>query len=255
MIIHRAPQGSAEWHAARAGCITASMFSTARKRVGELTEQQAAFVSSIHNGSSSAEAAKAAGYKAIPRSDIITRALSGEPVGDFSDVAKDYAFRIAVERIGGVPLDDGFENWAMRRGHELEPEARRRHEAKTGVLVEQVGFVTTDDGLFGASADGFIEEDGGAEYKCFVAPDRLRSIILAGDISEVIDQCDGGMWITGRKFWDFCLYCPALEPCGRDLTVIRIERDEGRIEALERDLLAFARMADEFEAALRQQAA
>ncbi|AOE60405.1 hypothetical protein QZH45_14320 [Pseudomonas corrugata] len=35
-----------------------------------------------------------------------------------------YAFELAVERIGGAPLDGGFETWQMRRGHELEPEAR-----------------------------------------------------------------------------------------------------------------------------------
>ena len=39
------------------------------------------------------------------------------------------------------------------------------HEIQTGLVVTQVGLVKTDDGIFGASADGFIGEDGGSEYK------------------------------------------------------------------------------------------
>lgn len=179
---------------------------------------------------------------------------SGPNKGDYTEAAKDYAFRVAIERISGEPLDEGFETWQMRRGHELEPLARMAHEAKTGLLVEEVGFVTTDDRLFGASADGFIGEDGGAEYKCFVAPEKLRAILMAGDISDVIDQCDGGMWITGRKWWDFCLYCPAL-PAHRQSTIHRITRDDNRIESLENDLMKFAALVASFETELRKEAA
>lgn len=183
------------------------------------------------------------------------RLKTGPNKGDFTEATKDYAFRVAIERIAGSPLEEGFETWQMRRGHDLEPMARMEHEIETGVVVEQVGFVTTDDRLFGASADGFIGVDGGAEYKCFVAPEKLRSILLTGDTSEVIDQCDGGMWITGRLWWDFCLYCPALKPIERALTIHRIQRDDDRIESLEKDLMAFAALVSEFEQKLRQKAA
>ena len=119
MILHTAPQGSPEWHAARAGVITASMFATCRQKL-----------------------------------------KSGPSKGEFAAAAGDYAFRLAVERISGQPLDEGFETWAMRRGHELEPAARLEHELAIGVVVQPAGFVTTDDNLFGASADGLIGEDG-----------------------------------------------------------------------------------------------
>ena len=78
MIIHTAPQGSEDWHKARAGKVTASMFKTARERL-----------------------------------------KSGKDKGSFTKAARDYAFRLAVERISGLPLDEGFETWQMRRGHEL----------------------------------------------------------------------------------------------------------------------------------------
>src|SRR5690606_922982 len=103
--------------------------------------------------------------------------------GDYGDKAKNYAFRLAIERISKTPLDEGFETWQMARGHELEPAARMAHEVRHGVLVEEVGFITTDDGKFGASADGFIDDDEGAEYKCFVSPEKLRAIYLTGDTS------------------------------------------------------------------------
>ena len=51
--------------------------------------------------------------------------------GDYSAAAKQYAFRLACERISGELLsEDKFETWEMRRGHELEPEARLGHEAQ-----------------------------------------------------------------------------------------------------------------------------
>jgi len=210
MIVHSAPQGSPEWHAARAGCITGSMFATARGK------------------------------------------LKGGPnKGDYTTAAKDYAFRLAIERISGQPLDEGFETWAMKRGHELEPAARAEHEVAIGVLVQPVGFVTTDDGKFGASADGFIGTDGGAEYKCLVDPGRIRNVILSDDISEFMDQIQGGMWITGRKWWQFALFCPALEKVGLQLYTKRVERDDNYINEMELDLLEFERVVSKYEQTLR----
>jgi hypothetical protein len=172
-----------------------------------------------------------------------------------TEAALNYAFRTAVERIAGAPLDEGFETWQMRRGHDLEPAARLAHETSAGVMVQRAGFVTTDDGLFGASADGLIDEDGGSEYKCLVSPEGLRDVLLADDISEFADQIQGCMWITGRKYWHFALYCPALESIGKELYWRRIERDDDYIEALEVDLMQFAALVSEYERTLRYQAA
>lgn len=210
MLIIECDQGSQEWHTARAGAITASMFKVARERL-----------------------------------------KSGPNKGGFTEKAKNYAFCLAVERISGQPLDEGFETWQMRRGHELEPAARAEHEMQVGVLVQRAGFVMTDDRWFGASADGLIGSDGGSEYKCLVSPEGLRDVLLADDISEFIDQVQGCMWITGRKFWHFCLYCPALEPIGKQLYWRRVDRDDEYIEALEADLIKFRELVMQNEARLR----
>lgn len=252
MIIVECAQGSPDWHRARAGAITASLFSEVRKRVNGLNDQQAAYVEAIKGGADPAEAQKVAGYKMPPRAEVVKRALAGEKVGEFSDAAKDYAFRLAVERISGEPLDEGgFSTFAMRRGQELEPEARDAHSFERGIAVMPAGFVMTEDGHFGASADGLIGEDGGAEYKCLIDPSRIRDIILAGDISEFLDQVQGGMWITGRQWWHFCLYCPALATVGKALTVFEVTRDDDYIEAMEADLVDFDRLVGEYEVMLR----
>lgn len=252
MLIVNCDQGSEEWHKARAGVITASMFSTARKKVGTLDERQSLYVECIKSGMSEKEAIDKAGYKAKPKAEGITLALAGKPVGEHSDEAKNYAFRLAVERISGMPLDEGFQNWAMKRGHELEPEARIEHELQSGLMVERAGFVLTDDSVFGASADGLIGDDGGSEYKCFLDPAKLRSFYIENDASEIMDQVQGCMWITGRKWWHVGLYCPALAPVGKQLWWRRFDRDEQHIEKMECDLVEFKTIVDKYENELRK---
>jgi hypothetical protein len=226
------------------------MFKVARQRVGMLTEQQQAYVTAIRSGADEKAAMLAAGYKAKPRAEVIDKAIAGEPVGDWSDAAKNYAFRLAVERISGTPLDEGFQTWQMKRGHELEPEARRRHEEEAGVIVQRAGFVTTDDGLFGGSADGLIGDDSGSEYKCLVSPEGLRDVLLNADISEFVDQVQGCMWLTARKSWHFGLYCPALAAVGSDFTWREVQRDDDYIEALEADLVQFSALVNDYQAKL-----
>lgn len=255
MILISCAQGSEEWHRARAGIITASMFATARTRVGELDDRQKAYVDAILSGKSEKDAMARAGYKAVPRSAIIERAIAGEPIGDFSEVAKNYAFRLAIERISGEPLDEGFETFAMRRGHELEPAARAEHEVQSGLIVQRAGFVLSDDGSYGCSADGFIGEDGGSEYKCFINPEKLRAFHIDNDASEVFEQAQGCMWLTGRKWWHIGLYCPALAPVGRQLWWRPFQRDDAYIEKLKHDLASFKALVDGFEQQLKQEAA
>ncbi|MCG6574912.1 recombinase [Pseudomonas sp. AF32] len=255
MIIINCAQGSEAWLKERAGCITASMFSTARSKVNGLTAQQRTYVDAILAGHSESRARDLAGYKTGPKAEVVQRALDGEMVGEPSNAALSYAFELAVERIGGAPLDGGFETWQMRRGHELEPDARMEHELQTGLIVTQVGLVKTDDGVFGASADGFIGEDGGSEYKCFLAPDKLRAFHIDNDASDVIDQVQGCMWITGRKWWHIGMYCPLLKPVGRQLWLREFKRDDDYIEKLEEDLWQFKLLVDEYEQKLRSKAA
>jgi hypothetical protein len=134
----------------------------------------------------------------------------------------------------------------MRRGNELEPEARLAHEDHIDQFIEQTGIVLTDDRKFGASADGLIGADGGSEYKCLVSPERLRNILLDENLNEFKDQIQGCMWLTGRKWWHFVLYCPALESIGKALTVREIQRDDNYIAELEKDLIQFDGLVEKY---------
>lgn len=248
-------QGGDDWHLARAGRITASMFSTVRAKINGLTAQQGVYVASILAGKTEAQARDDASYKAAPKADVVARAIAGEAVGEWSETALNYAFRLAVERIAGEPLDEGFQNWAMRRGNELEPEARREHEAQSGLFVKRAGFVMTADGVFGASADGLIGADEGSEYKCFIAPEKLRAFWIDSDPSSVMEQAQGCMWITGRKRWHICLYCPALASASKQLWWHIFERDDNFIEQMEIDLMEFKGVVDQYEKLLRTKVA
>lgn len=172
--------------------------------------------------------------------------------GDYSAKAKQYAFKLAIERISGELVEEEiFETWQIRRGWELEPEACLAHQEQKEILVRRVGFATTDDGKFGCSLDGEIGEDGIAEYKCFVAPSSLMPILLDKDIGDIKYQVQGGLWITGRKWAHFCLYCPQLKSVGRELTVLPFERDEEFITKMESQLWEFDRLVTKYENQLR----
>lgn len=163
-----------------------------------------------------------------------------------------YAFDLARERVGGKP-PEVFQNAAMRFGSEQEPLARMEYEARTGQLVMEAGFAVTEDGAFGVSVDGLIGSDGIWECKTMVSSDTLFTAVVEGDVSAYRDQCLGAMWLTGRKWVDLVLWAPDLAAIGRDMTVIRIERNESEIEALEADLLAFWRRVQALELKLRGQ--
>ena len=240
MIVYDMPQGTPEWFQARAGIITASMFGVARSKVGGLTAQQQTFVDAVRSGKPERVALELAGYKKAPTSETVKRALDGEKVGKPSEAALDYAYKLALERATEECLDEEqFETYAMRRGKELEADARMAHELKLGTMVEQVGFIVDNNETFGVSLDGLLGTDGSSEYKCFYQPSKLRRILHDGNLDDAIEQVQGGLWVTGRQWCDFVLYCPKLESIGKHLTVIRVERDQAFIDELERDLWDF----------------
>jgi hypothetical protein len=166
--------------------------------------------------------------------------------GELSQAAEKYAFRLAVECIAGMPLDDTYKTAYMKRGNRLEVDARIIHEARTGDLITEVGLVKPDCGNYGASADGFIGSTGGAGYKCFVAPEKLMKIWLLGDVSETMDQMQINMWLSGREWWHFGLYCPGMASVGRELTIIPAMRDDAYIALMVVELEEFNNLVEKY---------
>lgn len=164
-----------------------------------------------------------------------------------------YAMDTARELCGGT-VPPKFQNAAMRTGQVEEPEARIEYEAITGNLVQEVGFITTDDGIFGLSPDGLIGTDGVLEIKTMVSSDTLFTAVADGDISAYADQCNGYLWLLGRQWVDLVLWAPDMKDMGLAMTIHRIHRDEAAIEALESDLVKFAALVKDYEQSLRNAA-
>lgn len=182
--------------------------------------------------------------------DCRDRLKNGEP----SKKCLGYAMDVSRERAGGK-AGEVFVNAAMRFGTEQEPYARSAYEAKTGRFVDEAGFITTGDGKFGVSVDGLIESDGIIEIKTMVSSDTLFTAVVSGDISEYVDQCNGAMWLLGRQWVDLVLWAPDLKAIGRELTIVRINRDDNAIEAMEADLMDFERRVSRLYQQLTQLAA
>lgn len=170
--------------------------------------------------------------------------------GKPSKACLDYARDVARERVGGCPPSK-FQNAAMRTGTEQEPLARLAYEEETGNVVQEVGFITDDDRLFGMSPDGLIGSDGVLEVKTLVSSDTLFTALVESDISAYLDQCLGYLWLLGREWVDLALWAPDMEHLGLQLTIHRIKRDETAIEKLEADMLLFASMVTQHENKLR----
>lgn len=249
------PQGTAEWLQARCGTTTASCFADAIKTVGGLNEQQAAYVNAVLGGVTEKDAAAAAGYKAVPKSSIILRALAGEDTREPSDEAKRYAADIAIERISGAPHGQPPKAWVLERGHIMEARARIAYEAKTGAIATEAGICKTDCNSFGYSSDGLVDDDGLIEIKAPIDSAKILAMLQTGDTSEYDHQMQGGMWITGRQWCDFIMYVPELESVGKDLFVKRIYRDDAFIDAMVQELYRFQMLVAEYETILRRKAA
>lgn len=252
MIELKFPQGSQEWLESRAGVTTASRFKDARHRVGGLTEQQQVYVDALQSGQSQAQALLTSGYKKAPTAANVSRAINGQRVDVPGGAAISYAWTVAMERIACRPLDETFVTWKMRRGQELEPEARQAYELRTDYMVMESGLLLTDDRLFGYSTDGFVDDDGMIEVKCPATCDKLGNVWDQPESAheEYIDQINGGLWLTGRKWCDLVIYCPWLAQVGKDLFIKRIWRDEDAITALSDDLVEFEKLVKRFMAIL-----
>jgi hypothetical protein len=148
-----------------------------------------------------------------------------------------YFRRVVAERLTGKPSET-YRNGHMDRGQEQEPLARMAYELATDALVEEVGFIDHPSLMAGCSPDGLLDQDGGAEIKSVIPTVQVETILTGGYPSEHRSQIQGSLWITGRKWWDFCSFSPDM-PANLRLYIFRVERDEDYIKALEAEVRVF----------------
>jgi hypothetical protein len=155
---------------------------------------------------------------------------------------RNYKTDLVVERLTGRPLE-GFTSQAMKQGIEREPFARMAYEAQTGNIVQEVGFCRLEDMDAGASPDGLLGDDGGLEIKCPERSAHLRYLQQDAEPPEYTWQIQGGMWVTGRAFWDFVSWNPDF-PEHLQLIVRRIKRNDDAIKKLSAEVTKFLAEVD-----------
>lgn len=168
----------------------------------------------------------------IPTASEFSTVLAKGRGGGESVTRRKYLYTLAGERIAGPSPFDRYTNGHMDRGHAYEDEARDLYSLITGNEIQRVGFMRRGD--VGYSPDGLIGEDGLHEIKTKIYSLHLECLLSDTVPSEHTAQIQGGLWISGRKWLDFCSYSPGLP-----LFVKRVYRDETYIARLKVEVEAF----------------
>jgi hypothetical protein len=171
--------------------------------------------------------------------DMLATVRSGEAAA-----RRDLRMRLVCERLTGRLVEDDHQNADMRRGVEMEPEARAAYEARTGELVTECGFLSHIEHMAGCSPDGVMGDfDGGVELKAPRPATHFRYLREGKVPAEHVPQLLHTLWVTGAAFWDFASYSEAFPP-HLQLFVVRYERDEKAVAEYSEKALAFLREVD-----------
>jgi hypothetical protein len=156
----------------------------------------------------------------------------------------DYVDQIVCERLTGVP-NNTPDTYQMKWGHDNEPFAIQKYEARTGNIVTSCGFIPAnpETGLvkYGSSPDGFVGVEGGAEVKCPVNSTRHLRCFRIGIPEEHHPQLEGQLIATGRDWVDFISYDPRFVGEWEHLGLF-VERYFSKPELREKALAGIIRM-------------
>lgn len=157
--------------------------------------------------------------------------------GELSKSREKYLYQLIVERHTGKCADNKYASSSMKRGHQLEPEARDLFSFVQDVEVREVGFCFSDEQRrFGASPDGLFLDTGLEIYcpeassagYCLLHPDE--AITTAKKYQQIM----GTMLVMGFDHYYFMSYYPGLNPL-----IIKVERNDKFIAKLETELESF----------------
>ena len=170
--------------------------------------------------------------------DVIAKTKTGYGAG-----RANYMADLVVERLTGQKASS-FSNAAMEWGTQTEPQAKAAYAAKTGILVEDVGFIDHPTvAMSGASPDGFAE-DGLIEVKCPNTATHLEYVLAELPPLKYFTQMQWQMACTNRPWCDFVSFDPRL-PGRLQLLVVRVLRDDDYIKMLEQEVNTFLQELDD----------
>jgi putative phage-type endonuclease len=149
----------------------------------------------------------------------------------------DYMIGLATEILTGNPIPQGYYGPYMKVGNELEPAARKYYTILTGRSVVQTGLIYLNElKRIGASVDGLVVDDGLVEIKCTKLNTHVNYMFANVMPTGYINQVQGQMWVTGRKWCDFMSYNPDSHKMA---FLIRVMRDEVHIKKLSAAVYGF----------------
>jgi len=147
-------------------------------------------------------------------------------------MVQSYIDRKLAEYWQGAPLDT-FASFDMSQGAFLESEILPFIELETGIHVERVGFIATDDNKAGCSPDG-ISGGEGWELKAPKIETHIGYLRRGTVPKEYLPQIHASLFVTGWQRWHFVSYrrrLPAL--------ILSVERDTEAINNIEEALESF----------------
>lgn len=166
--------------------------------------------------------------RAIPSSSYASEIVT--PVkGEISKSCPKVAYELLSQLVDPCyGMVDEYASLAMRNGIDREPESRRYYEMERGVDVQEVGFVMSDDGRFGASPDSLVGDDGLLELKNPTYKTQIEYLHRGEVPAEYKPQIHWQLLVTRRKWVDFLSYSPRLDPL-----LIRVEPNDYTVKVAE----------------------
>lgn len=143
--------------------------------------------------------------------------------------------KLIAEAISGQ-RKEGYTTAEMQRGIDLEPEARKAYENKTGHEVMQFGFLQSEQfPLLGLSPDGLIFSDGAVEFKCPDTHTHVKCIRQNQIPNDYKDQVLQYFLVhTDLEWLDFVSFDPrfAVKP----LFIYRTTRQDQKLAIIEAEI-------------------
>jgi putative phage-type endonuclease len=172
-------------------------------------------------------------------SDIVAKTKSG-----YSTSRANYMAQLVVERMTNQ-VAESYTNAAMEWGVTNEPFARAAYEAKTGVLVDEVGAIDHPTiPMSAASPDGLVGSDMCLEIKCPGTAQHISTLLGEEIAKKYYDQMQWQMACTGRSLADFVSYDPRM-PEGLQLFIKLVPRNDKYIAELEGEVIQFLAEVDD----------
>jgi hypothetical protein len=167
--------------------------------------------------------------------------------GELSKSSRAYAQQLVAEVILGEPIEAPIGNlhW-VAWGKEHEPQAVQQYSFSMDVEVEEVGFITSDDGRVGCSPDRLIVGQKGCLEVKSPAPQTHVGYLIDGPGLEYKCQLQGQLLVGEFDFVDFYSFHPTMAPA-----LHRVGRDEPYIAKLAAALREFCDVRDAMLAVAR----